>query len=76
MTDDKFREAFLDFLYPSGPELPPDERFFHADIPHMNDSERRRELDRARMRLTWDQKPCPWLLERIDLLREGLEDAN
>ena len=42
MIDDKFRDAFLDFLYPAGPGLPADERYFHDDIPQMTDSTRRR----------------------------------
>ena len=76
MIADKFRGAFLRSLYEVPPELPPDERFFHDDIPQMNDTKLRRELGRAGQRLMHDQKPHEWLLERIDRLREALDHAH
>ena len=76
MTIDKFRKDFLHCLYPVPPELPPDERYFHDDIPRMADSELQRELDRALHRLTLDPRPSQWLLDRIDRLREAIDHAH
>ena len=76
MTIDKIRKDFLHCLYPVPPELPPDERYFHDDIPRMADSELQRELDRALHRLRLDPKPSQWLLDRIDRLMEAIDHAH
>ena len=72
----KLQKTFLYFIYPVPPEIPSDERYFYDDIPRMTHSELQCELDRALHRLMLDLKPCPWLLERIDRLREAVGHAN
>ena len=76
MTLDAFLGLFLDCVYPVPPEMPPGEQYFHEDITEMNDSQRRRELERVRLRLLLDPKPHPWLLERMDRLEEAFDHAN
>ena len=60
-----------DEIYPVPVNGPFDERYFHQDIEHMTPFERRRDLEAARMRLTIDTNPHPWLLRRIDILEEA-----
>ena len=69
-------KAFLDLVYPVPPEVLPDEQYFHDDIPQMNDSQRRRELERVRLRLLLDPKPHSWLFERMDRLEEAFDHAK
>ena len=76
MTSEKFRKVFLDCFYAGPPELPPDERYFHDDLPQMTGSELQRELNRALHRLMLDERPSEWLLERIDRLREAINHAD
>jgi len=61
---------------PTPPNIPPVDRYFHADISEMNSAQLRRELARAQERLLHDERPHPWLLERIDRLQEALEHAQ
>lgn len=67
---------FLDCVYPVPVEGPADERYFHADIPLMSNVALRREFEQARTRLVLENKPHPWLIQWIEMLVRGLENAN
>ena len=73
---DKVRRGFLDIVYPTPPNIIPDEHYFHEDIPGMSLAQLRREQARAQQRLLHDERPHHWLLERIDRLTEALEHAH
>ena len=49
---------------------------FNDDIAAMSELESRRELERARIRLLFDPKPDPWLVQRIDALTKRATNAN
>jgi hypothetical protein len=69
-------ENVLDAVYQVPINGPFDERYFHEDIREMNILGIQREYELARLRLTMERRPHPWLLARMDRLREGLNDAN
>lgn len=66
----------LDHIYPVPAKGPADERYFHTDLVEMSSMDRRREWERARLRLLLDPKPHSWLIQRCDLLTGSLNDAN
>lgn len=76
MNDQATRKDFLDQICFVPVEGPADERYFHDDIVEMSEMDRLWECERARLRLFLDPKPHPWLLERIDRLREALDHAH
>ena len=76
MNDQATRKAVLDLICFVPVEGPADERYFHDDIASMSEMDRLRECERARHRLLLDPKPHPWLLERIDRLREALDHVH
>ena len=67
---------FLDCVYPVPVEGPADERYFHTDLAEMGKGSLLHELERARMRLVLENRPHPWLIQRLELLARGLENAN
>jgi hypothetical protein len=67
------RAKYLDWIFLVPASGPYDARYFHADISEMNKAQQRRELERARHRILQDPGPHPWLLDRFDILTEGLE---
>lgn len=67
------RAKYLDWIYPVPSDGCYDARYFHADISEMNEAQRRRELERVRLRLLQDHQPHPWLLDRFDDLEESLQ---
>ena len=64
---------YRDYIYTVPINGPFDAKYFHADIPDMNETQCRREHERVRLRLLLDPRPCPWLLDRFDALAERLE---
>ncbi len=48
------------------------ERWRHLDLPGRSDDALRAELNRITLRLLYDLKPAPWLLERRALLRREI----
>ena len=48
------------------------ERWRHLDVPGRSDEALRAELNRITLRLLYDPKPSPWLLERRALLRREI----
>ena len=71
-----FLNKHLDRIYLVPVNGPYDERYFHEDIPAMDEAARRRDLERARHRLLLDSTPHPWLLEQIDMLTRSLDHAD
>jgi len=69
-------QHLLDHIYPVPAEGPADERYFHADLDAMSNAVRRREYEQARTRLLLENRPHPWLIQRIERLSRGLENAN
>jgi hypothetical protein len=67
---------FLDRIYPVPFGGPADERYFHADLDLMSNAVRQREFEQARTRLLLETRPHPWLIQRIEILARGLENAN
>lgn len=67
---------FLDHIYPVPVRGPADERYFHADLDVMSNAVQRREFEQARTRLLLESRPHPWLIQRIERLSRGLENAN
>ena len=49
-----------------------DQRYYHEDISHLSRPEMRRELEKVRLRLTIDDNPPDWLLERLGIVEEEL----
>jgi hypothetical protein len=47
------------------------ERFEHHDLRHMSQPELLRERTKLELRLTLDDAPAAWLLERLGRLRRG-----
>lgn len=68
----KVRRGFLDLVYVAPPSVP-DEHYFHEDILGMSLAQLRREHAKALQRLLHDDRPHPWLIERIDRLVEALD---
>jgi hypothetical protein len=52
------------------------ERYEHRDLWKLSRPELLRERDRARLRLTLDDSPPVWILERVRLIEEGLSRAR
>jgi hypothetical protein len=50
-------------------------RYFHQDIADFTFNEVRVERNRLRLRLAFDIKPAPWLLERIAALDAAYADV-
>jgi len=73
---DMVSRNFLDHIYPVPVEGPADERYFHADLDAMSSAVQRREFEQARTRLVLENRPHPWLIQRIKMLSRGLEHAN
>ncbi len=48
------------------------ERWRHLDVPGRSDDALRSELNRITLRLLYDPKPSPWLLERRAVLRHEI----
>lgn len=48
------------------------ERWRHLDVPGRSENGLRAELNRITLRLLYDPKPSPWLLERRALLRREI----
>jgi hypothetical protein len=42
----------------------------------MSSAVQRREFEQARTRLVLENRPHPWLIQRIKMLSRGLEHAN
>jgi hypothetical protein len=76
LAKDKGSRNLLDHIYPVPVEGPADERYFHTDLAEMGTGSLLHELERARMRLVLENKPHPWLIQRLELLARGLENAN
>lgn len=76
LVKDEVSRNFLDHIYPVPVEGPADERYFHADLDAMSSTVRRREFEKARTRLLLENRPHLWLIQRIEMLSKGLENAN
>jgi hypothetical protein len=48
------------------------ERWRHLDVPGRSDDALRAELNQITLRLLYDPKPSPWLLERRAVLRRAI----
>jgi|CXWL01.1.fsa_nt_gi hypothetical protein len=70
------RGIYLDLIYLVPDEGPADERYFHDDIVAMSELDRRRDWERARLRLLLDPKPHSWLIRRCDLLRGSFNNDD
>lgn len=69
------RDQVLDVIYtlPRAYEtLEEHERFEHRDLPRRARADLTRELERAKLRLLIDDDADPWLLVRVQKLRERL----
>ena len=49
-----------------------DARFAHVDLPNLSDAELRREARIVQHEVDRDDRPHPWLQERLDRLRAEL----
>lgn len=74
-----FARLLLNTIYPI-PDPVSDEdqhaRFHHHDLADMDRGSLRLEQERLRLRLLLDGAPGPWLVERLDALREALGDDH
>jgi hypothetical protein len=73
------KQEILEELYPNPQPLDSHEdweRYVHLDLADLSLAERLVELDRARIRLTYDDSPSDWLLGRVRVLQEVVRHAG
>ncbi len=76
---EQLRAALLSLVYEPpawGVSNDEQERLEHRDLPRRSRADLARERERVRLRLTLDDTPPPWLLERLRRLTEVLERAR
>jgi hypothetical protein len=79
MTPAEVREILLDLVYHLPREmetLEEHERYAHRDLSRRGNAELLRERERLRLRLTLDDHPDPWALERLTKLNMVLDRAR
>ena len=76
LVKDEASRNLLDHIYPVPVEGPADERYFHTDLVAMSSAVQRREFEQARTRLLLEDRPHPWLIQRVEILARGLGNAN
>jgi hypothetical protein len=62
----------LIYPVPTWDTLEQHERFEHRDLARLSRPELLRERDQLEMRLTIDDRPPAWILERLGRVREAL----
>jgi len=52
------------------------QQFHHLDLVHLSREEWQQELSRVRFRLLFDPAPHPWLVERLEAIKETLDERE